>query len=410
MGWSALTHAVRNGHHDAARMLIEAGAELSTEYTVEKVYMSTAVIEPLVIAARYADVEMVRLLVESGADFNAELNDAESLLHLAAMNDDPELVAYVIDQLGVDPNTVNEIGRTPLYFAAAWDPPLLPSATLEDRYVRDPERELERVLVLLELHAGGADINRFDNSGFTPLLYACMNGTTSQVRFLLQNGAELYDGTDGLFASPLIDRPAPQDNGDEPELRTVHPVALGAASSGDAGVLTLLAEYGADLNVIDSRGRDLIEVAVERANNLVIPELLGFGFDPDTADAQGRTLLMRSMLCTTDTSRLRNRFRGHAPTARALIEGGADVSQTDNEGRTALHYAAGSSVPDLVTLLLDAGADPLAKDNEGRLPSDYTKADAPRIERYAIDATARANNSTILLRAVARARAAKDAE
>ncbi|MEM1423624.1 MAG: ankyrin repeat domain-containing protein [Planctomycetota bacterium] len=401
-GWTPLAHAVRQGHADAVRTLLDAGAELTSAYTIEPIYRSQGVVQPLIIAAQYADLEIVRMLVDAGGDFTAELNASENLLHLAARNDEPDLIPYFVNDLGIDPNAVDEKGRTPMFHASRWETPTLPDATLEDRIPRDEEREVRKLLVMLELLAAGCEINRFDNSGFTPLLMACMHGTASQVRFLLEHGAVLFDGTGGVFNSLIID---PDADGQDADLRTIHPVALGAAFSGDAGVLSLLAQYNADLNATDSNNRDLLEVAVSRANNLVIPELIGFGFDPDAADRYGRTHLMHACIATTDTSRLRNRYRGHVPTARALIEGGADLTLTDEGGRTALHYAAGSAVPELVELLLASGADPLAEDLEGRTPLDYTATDAPRVGRYPLDAANRAACAPILEAAMQRARA-----
>jgi cytohesin len=44
-----------------------------------------------------------------------------------------------------------------------------------------------------------------------------------------------------------------------------------------------------------------------------------------------------------------------------------------NEGRTALHEAAGRGNLELARLLLKAGADPQAKDDEGLTPMDWAK-------------------------------------
>ncbi|GAB4546101.1 MAG: hypothetical protein Tsb0013_04610 [Phycisphaerales bacterium] len=395
--WTPLFYAVRHRQSDAVRALLDAGASLSAEYTIEQAYESTGVVHAILIAAQHADRAIVETLIDAGADFTLESNYSENLLHLAAQNDDPALIRYLIDDLGFDPNQVNEQGRTPIFFASRWDQKLLPTATIADRIPRDPDRLVDRLLVLDEIHTSGGEVNRFDVSGFTPLLIACMHGTREQVKFLLENGAELYDGSDVPFIAP-----SQLPEGQTP-LRTIHPVALGAANSGDAGVMTLLAEYGADLNARDSNDRDLLTLAVDTANNLVIPELLEFGFETTGTDRVGRTLLMRACLATTDTSRLRNTYRGHVPTARLLLEAGADIDATDIRGLTALHYAAGSGTPELVELLLEHGADPLAQDNAGLTPLDHTAADAPRIGRYRLTPEARARCAPLLEEAMQRA-------
>lgn len=57
-----------------------------------------------------------------------------------------------------------------------------------------------------------------------------------------------------------------------------------------------------------------------------------------------------------------------------LIERGVDVRATDTLGKTALHYAAAQGVrADYVERLLAAGADPRARDANGKTPLDYAR-------------------------------------
>ncbi|EPQ16421.1 Acyl-CoA-binding domain-containing protein 6 [Myotis brandtii] len=44
----------------------------------------------------------------------------------------------------------------------------------------------------------------------------------------------------------------------------------------------------------------------------------------------------------------------------------------DNEGQTALHYAAACEFLDIVELLLQSGADPTLRDQDGCLPEEVT--------------------------------------
>ncbi|HSN96098.1 MAG TPA: ankyrin repeat domain-containing protein, partial [Nitrososphaeraceae archaeon] len=57
-----LMYAVRLGRHEIAKKLITAGAEVSAKHFISGT--------PLMIAADYEDIEMVRLLLDSGADPN----------------------------------------------------------------------------------------------------------------------------------------------------------------------------------------------------------------------------------------------------------------------------------------------------------------------------------------------------
>lgn len=58
---------------------------------------------------------------------------------------------------------------------------------------------------------------------------------------------------------------------------------------------------------------------------------------------------------------------GHRDVARvqALLDDGADLTTTDDEGKTPLMEAAKAGAPEIVELLLKAGADPKPKDKLG---------------------------------------------
>lgn len=59
---------------------------------------------------------------------------------------------------------------------------------------------------------------------------------------------------------------------------------------------------------------------------------------------------------------------GKTAMTQLLIEGGADLSATNNDGATALHTAVFFCRVDIVKRLLDAGADPQARNKYGATP------------------------------------------
>ncbi len=202
--YTPLLGAVRQNAEDSVRMLLRDGAPVDTKHERGTTLLHYA-----------ATAEIVRLLLEAGADPNAADDSGGTPLHYAAddsggtplhsivylyegskimetflplhsrvyVNDGPEIVEALLEA-GADPNATDNWGRTPLHSAA---------------YVNDG---LEIVEALLE---AGADPNATTNeaSGLrTPLLRAVEGGNPSGLRILLAHGADI-DAKDHLGRTPL---------------------------------------------------------------------------------------------------------------------------------------------------------------------------------------------------------------
>ena len=81
-----------------------------------------------------------------------------------------------------------------------------------------------------------------------------------------------------------------------------------------------------------------------------------------------------------------------ARTVSVLIEAGAEPASPDNDGITALHWAAGHGMTNVVRLLIEAGADANARDKSSYTPL-HQAVSAGHLEgaRVLIDAGADAN-------------------
>jgi ankyrin repeat protein len=111
-------------------------------------------------------------------------------------------------------------------------------------------------------------------------------------------------------------------DGDADNLTTPLQIAV---RLGQAEMVQLLLEHGADVSSTDSLGCTPLHRPHDEAVALL---LLQHGADTSARDNDGETPL--------DTAAR----RGHEAVAKVLLQHGADVSATDTLGMTALHWAA----------------------------------------------------------------------
>ena len=106
-GFTALHLAVFGRQGDAARALLEQGADV--EALSEG---SIAHVRPLGTAAFVRSPALVRLLLDAGADPNGRAGDGSTPLHTTAASGDLELVELLVER-GADPTIANDDGTLP---------------------------------------------------------------------------------------------------------------------------------------------------------------------------------------------------------------------------------------------------------------------------------------------------------
>ena len=106
-GFTALHYAAYFGQEDAAKVLLERGAEADLVARHESIRVT-----PLHSAAAGGHGGIVKLLLEHGADPNATQDGGFTPLHSAARKDDRESVEALLEA-GADPGRANDEGRTP---------------------------------------------------------------------------------------------------------------------------------------------------------------------------------------------------------------------------------------------------------------------------------------------------------
>ena len=106
-GFTALHLAAFFGQEEAAKILLERGAEVNLVAR-----HATLHVTPLHSAAAGSHSEIVKLLLEHGADPNAAQDGGFTPLHSAAQNDDRESAEALLEA-GADPALASDEGKTP---------------------------------------------------------------------------------------------------------------------------------------------------------------------------------------------------------------------------------------------------------------------------------------------------------
>lgn len=184
--------AATHGHTEALRVLIENGAEIETTHKG---------LTPVMLATKHGHANALRVLIENGADIEA-MHKPDSVLHLnsnktvtnalllAIENADVDCMRVLLES-GANTEVKNEKGMTPLMSVVASDDPRVRSRT----------RDMLRVLI-----ENGAHINSQRNTArLSPLMYAVLHTNVDAVRVLLENGANInLRHHSGLTAQDMV--------------------------------------------------------------------------------------------------------------------------------------------------------------------------------------------------------------
>jgi ankyrin len=203
---SPLLIAVVNGHYDLASMLIERGADpnladlngrtpLYAAIDLRNVQWSQA---PAPELPQATHLKMIEKLLDAGADpsikmtgmvghrgsFDMRWSDLKggTAFSRAAWNGDIEVMRLLLDR-GADPHVVTEKGETPLLLLAGAGWPL------GQGYIRS-EQEITAALDLL-VEQLGMDVNAATTEGVTPVIGAIFKGDNFVVQYLVDHGARL---------------------------------------------------------------------------------------------------------------------------------------------------------------------------------------------------------------------------
>jgi ankyrin repeat protein len=332
--------AAERGVLDVVKLLVDRGADVNLQ--TEKVA------GPLHLAAERGFVNVVQFLIQHGADVNAkEQGRGPTPLQDALFEEKPDAVA-VLTKAGARPNFYSA--------AATGDMGLLRSSFLQDPTL----------------------LFRPDGRGRTALAYAAKTGHLDCVKVLVSLGARDYatagDGrnaaTWAILEEHLEIARILLDSGSDPNC-----FGVAIANGVPIDFIRAMLDHKADPNHASNDGLRPLHAAAGYNQVNIMQVLLDAGADLNSLTTEGSMLMCGPSYSKGDTALMVAAENGKLSAMEFLIKHGADVNRHNDEGRTPLHYAAARDTDDavrMVSLLIEYHAEMNVADKDGLTPLDFT--------------------------------------
>ena len=290
-GFTALTFASQGYHWDVVKLLVPSGADINTTISYGD-SLDISHPSPLMHACEQGNIEVVKELLELGADINAATWDLgvqgpyNSPLIAASSCGHIDLVKYI---LAHDKFTAVET---------------IPYALIE-------AYEHRRAEIVEMLKSLVCDLNVFyefdSGSAKTPLSKASEQGQLDSMQLLLDMGADINAPVDKSGGTAL----------------------MSAIRFGSIPAAKFLLEHGASVDAVNSEGETALMITCDGrklvAKESLINLLVEHGADVNKVDNRGNTLLMRYVSWYSEAS---------PSVVRALLDYGTDVTIKNREGET----------------------------------------------------------------------------
>ncbi len=353
--WSALVAAALSSDPAGVKLLLDHGADVNAQgfggttalimavsagrlECVDSLLGAKAkanartILSALKLAVLMGDKATLRHLVDRTKPWRDDISSDEELAAIMGWKSDSEVIQLLL-AAGVNPNLTGDlVPYGPLHAAAALT----------------GSRELLKLLL-----DAGAPLEKKDSQGYSPLHCAVEDGRTDNVRFLIERGANV--------AAPALDGRTPLHS---------------AAQTGHVEILRLLIERGAAVNATERNGATALMFAAIEGRPEAVEFLLSHGADPNHESRRGLCALDSAatggVSVTLSSNDPGNPPRDYGRCAELLIKAGAHLEHESGQqrGRTALGIAAENGVLPVVEVLLRHGAsiDNTAQDASGRKP------------------------------------------
>jgi ankyrin repeat protein len=361
--------AAEVGSTEILKLLLDAGANANSPNPEGQ----TA----LMAVARTGNVTAAQLLIDRGATIDAkEKWGGQTALMWAAARRHPEMMKLLIAK-GADVNARSINRDYQRHVTAEGRPKNLDTGGLTPLLYASRENCLACVKVLLDK---GADINLPDPDGVPPLLVAIMNANWDLAKQLIVAGADVNQW-DMYGEAPLYTA-----IGLHTKLDGGHASIDPQNETDGMTIVRMLIDRGADTNMqlffrpagltgkTVTRGSTPLIRAATNADLEVVKLLLEHGADVNLQMADRQTPTMAVLSGRANEKQALELIRlfhqaGESVNVIALVN-----HREETRGGTALHYAVRKRYKDVIKELASYGVDMNAKDQDGLTALDYTQS------------------------------------
>ncbi|HAZ14497.1 MAG: hypothetical protein A2X86_00370 [Bdellovibrionales bacterium GWA2_49_15] len=365
---TALMQAVKRGNWQTYSFLLSKGAELDTVDRHQNNLLHAAISSPR------RNKKIIADLLKKGVNPNARNMFSQSPLDLAVETDDPEIIKMLIEA-GADPNQIS--GSIPETRRR-----LLARAFLSGKF--KAAQELAKHVSVDALNDGlkGAIASELPRNKFFGFLEKLPPDPVRDGKLLALGGQK----GDLKILEKLLARGAKLN-----ELEGDQSAVMRATSAGQLAALRWLDQKGADLNLINGKKATALHLAASSRQGETLQYLLDKNVLFDRRDEKGETALfaaarsnfgpgIEKLLARGANAGISNHENynplmmavqnGQVEAARALVSQ-SPLTAADNFGRSALHVAVYLNKPELVRILIAECAPTDQKDRHGDSAYDY---------------------------------------
>ncbi|XP_032372061.1 ankyrin repeat and death domain-containing protein 1B isoform X1 [Etheostoma spectabile] len=300
---TALHYAVAGKNKEAVQLLLQRRVKVDQKDKYG--------VAPIHLAAWFGSLEILKSLVQAGAEQKVENTEGLNIMHCAAINNHTEIIEYIMNDLQMkELDKDDQSGHRPFALAA--------------------EHGCVEMMDMLTVPYN-MDTMKPNKRGETPLHLAARNGHLDAVQSLLQS----FDTRD--------------------EVNMDGETALyQAAENGQEECVLALLEAGCDPNILTTAKCSALHPVAEKGDAALVQLLL---------DHKAHTDFQNQHLEAPIHLAVKN---SHIPVIHSLLKAGCNINVTDKRSQTAIHLAAELARIDVVEMLLKTGLDLTLRDRQGK--------------------------------------------